>query len=27
VRFPDYGELTIDPALSLVRKLDESQGL
>ncbi|MGQ9828560.1 MAG: helicase [Roseiflexus sp.] len=27
VRFPDYGELTIDPALSLVRKLDASQGL
>jgi hypothetical protein len=27
VRFPDYGELTIDPALSLVRKLDKSQGL
>ncbi len=27
VRFPDYGELRIDPALSLVRKLDESQGL
>lgn len=25
VRFPDYGELTIDPALSLVRKLDASQ--
>ncbi len=22
VRFPDYGELTIDPALSLVRKLE-----
>jgi hypothetical protein len=27
VRFPDYGELTIDPALSLVRKIDASQGL
>lgn len=25
VRFPDYGELTIDPALSLVRKLDPPQ--
>lgn len=25
VRFPDYGELTIDPALSLVRKLDAAQ--
>jgi hypothetical protein len=27
VRFPDYGELTIDPALSLVRKIDASPGL